>query len=341
MSKAIAVFCFLVTLTLWAENLEIPASKPNVITSIKRIELEGFPGAFNPSILKVPEGFILTFRSTPNLYFEPWLNFIGIVLLNDSFEPISVPQLLNTRSKISTTPSQSEDARIFSYKGRTYLIYNDNVDITYPKTWQRRDMFLSELLFEGGRFTLSAPIKLCYEEKYYSQWWQKNWMPFEWNKTLLLAYTVNPHEILFLNFMGGSCYRCYETWAPLDWEYGTLRGSTPPLLVDDEYLAFFHSGTVLASPLTGGDDLWHYFMGAYTFSKDPPFAITKVTPKPLVADGFYTASGCEKRVIFPGGYALCGNTIYLAYGKDDCEIWIATIDKDALKKELHEINHQN
>jgi predicted GH43/DUF377 family glycosyl hydrolase len=42
-------------------------------------------------------------------------------------------------------------------------------------------------------------------------------------------------------------------------------------------------------------------------------------------------------VVFPGGFAVVGSLIYVAYGKDDREIWIATIDKDALKRSLKTI----
>ena len=80
--------------------------------------------------------------------------------------------------------------------------------------------------------------------------------------------------------------------------------------------------------------LRHYYMGAYTFSPEPPFNIKKITTFPIIADGFYTPSDYDKRVIFPGGFVSDGEHIYIAYGKDDCEIWIATLDKEELKKNL-------
>jgi predicted GH43/DUF377 family glycosyl hydrolase len=75
-------------------------------------------------------------------------------------------------------------------------------------------------------------------------------------------------------------------------------------------------------------------MGACTFSASPPFELTKMTAKPIIGPDFYTASYLEKRVIFPGGFVDAGDLIYIAYGKDDCEIWIATLDKKELKKAL-------
>ncbi len=317
----------------WAwDDRETVVDGKKVITATTRIQLDRFPNAFNPSIFKTEEGLLLLFRYCPDLEHQPSVSQIGIVLLNDRLQPISEPELLPTRAPDSPTPSQSEDARLFSYRGRIFLIYNDGIE-TYG-FYGRRDMFIAELLYEDGHFTLSSPLKLVYGSKHHTQWCQKNWLPFEWNNTLLMIYSINPHEILRPNLYDGSCYFFHETHAPLDWAHGTLRGSSPPQLVDGEYLAFFHSGIVTSSPASRHWDLWHYFMGAYTFSASPPFAITKISPAPLMAEGFYTTSSHPKRVIFPGGFAVMDSTIYLAYGKDDAEIWIATLDKEALIRSL-------
>ena len=198
-------------------------------------------------------------------------------------------------------------------------------------------MFMAELSYDNGHFTLSAPLKLICEEKYQKQLVQKNWVPFEWNKTLLITYAVNPHEVLYPNLINGTCYHCYETAASIDWKWGTLRGSTPPQLVDGEYLAFFHSGIYTSSASSWNADMWHYYMGAYTFSAEPPFNITKMTPEPIIGEAFYTPSNYNKRVIFPGGFVVSDSVIYVAYGKDDSEMWVATLDKEALKKTLKSV----
>ena len=108
-------------------------------------------------------------------------------------------------------------------------------------------------------------------------------------------------------------------------------------MVDGEYLSFFHSGKKMVSDVSLGKELWHYFMGAYTFSCDPPFQITKMVPAPLSAEGFYTPSDCIKRVIFPGGFAVIEPHIYVSYGKDDREMWVATLDKAALMQFLRPV----
>ena len=167
--------------------------------------------------------------------------------------------------------------------------------------------------------------------------WQKNWTPFEWEGALLLGYSLTPHEILYSNLISGECISFASTLLSNhkhSWKWGELRGGTPASLVDGEYLAFFHSSIIGKSAVSNQTEMHHYFMGAYTFSGEPPFQIKKISPSPIIGPNFYTKSQTEKKVIFPGGYVVRDKYFYLAYGKDDCEIWIATIDREKLKKHL-------
>ena len=308
---------------------------PNIVIRTKQIILPECPNAFNPSIIALDnkEGFLLIFRYSPSSS-KHWISYIGVVYLDNDFEPVLKPRLLSLRHVQSKTPSQSEDARIFSFRGRYFLIFNDNVEIENPLTTQRRDLYLTELFGSEDRFSLSSPIKLTYEQKYNAQWWQKNWVPFIRNDDFFLIYSIDPHEILYPSLLNGNCYHLYETKNEINWDWGHLRGGTPAMLVDGEYLTFFHSSIKISSDVSQGKELWHYFMGAYTFSPEPPFTITKISPAPLAKEGFYTSSDCEKRVIFPGGFVVVEPFIYVAYGKDDCEMWIATLDKTALLQSL-------
>ena len=105
-----------------------------IVVSTKQIKLADFTTAHNPSIIDIEEGYLMTFRFCPDPFNQYWLSYIGIVLLDDSFELISEPQLLSTRLKHSKAPSQSEDARIFYYRGRIFVLYNDNLEILNPQT---------------------------------------------------------------------------------------------------------------------------------------------------------------------------------------------------------------
>lgn len=333
MKHFLSLFLASALASLQTTDFEELASEQTLVSSIKQIVFEEFPNSFNPSILLTDQGILMSFRYCPDPYFEPWTSYIGIALLNNALEPVMEPQLLDMRSKQSRVSSHAEDARLFTYRGRTFLIYNDNIEIDLLHYSDRRDMFIAELYWKNEQFFVSAPLKLTHIENYHCLC-QKNWTPFEWNRKLWMAYTVNPHEILSVNLQDGTCYPTYSTEASIDWEYGTLRSGVPPQLVDEEFLSFCHSSLFISSKASEERSLYHYFMGAYTFSKDPPFSIRSITPMPIVSEGFYTPSECIKRVIFPGGFVVMEEKIHVAYGKDDCEIWIATIDKQELKKHL-------
>jgi predicted GH43/DUF377 family glycosyl hydrolase len=316
---------------------ELP--KKQIVLETKRLYFPQFHDAFNPSMIKLDEGYLLVFRHCPNVFWDPWTNEMYAVFLNRDFEPTSEPQLLATYRPSPCVKQQSEDPRIFTHDGKFYIIYNDNIDISRPWFRDRRDMFLAEVKISKNLIWLDTPVKLFYEKRYHSALWQKNWSPFVWNGQLLFSYLMNPHEIIYPNLEDGTCFHCYETESHLPWTLGVPRGSAIPELVDGEYLSFFHAGHQVETAVSQKMPLWHYFMGAYTFSATPPFQITKMTPQPIVGEGFYTHSDhplhyLDKKVILPGSFIVDGDRIYVAYGRDDCEMWIATLDKEALMKEL-------
>lgn len=337
--KKILIFCCAAALfctgsLLEGKYLSCFSDDSSIVKSFKRVYISEYPGSYNPSLMKLNEHYVLTFRYQPDRAYKPWISYIGIALLDASFNVIGKPELLNTRAFDDNTPSQSEDARIFSFDGNLYIVFNDNMDFENPNYWERRDMYLAELNLEDGKFYLGPPLRLIHTEKYRNTLWQKNWSPFEWEGNLLLSYSINPHEVIRPNLIKGSCKSTFTTEKPISWEFGTLRGSTPAQLIDGEYLAFFHSGTTLTSEFSDNLELWHYFMGAYTFSQNPPFELTSISASPINAEGFYTYSHYHKRVVYPGGFVVDGSNIYLALGKDDAEIWIATLDLNELKKTM-------
>lgn len=307
--------------------------KSDMVIATTQIKLKEFPYIWNPSIIKTKEGFLVSFRyCLPHPH--PWISYIGVVMLNDSLEVISKPQLLNTRQKNDLIPSQAEDARLFASNGNIYVLYNDNMEIENPGPGNRRDMYIAKLVFRKSKFHISKPVKLYHPREYNTRRVQKNWVPFDWENNIMFGYLVNPHEIIHPDFSTGECSTIAESPYTSKWNWGERRGGTPAIEVDGDYLSFFHSMCVTGSDASKGVHMYHYYMGAYTFSPNPPFHINAMSRSPIMADGFYTYSTCDKRVIFPGGFAVVGSTIYLAYGKDDNEAWIAIIDKNKLYESL-------
>ena len=119
------------------------------------------------------------------------------------------------------------------------------------------------------------------------------------------------------------------------WPYGALRGGTNAVFLPQHnvYLAFFHSAGHLRT-----NALKTYFMGAYTFSTEPPFSITAISEEPIIGEDFYNKQKhyywSPRRVIFPCGCLADEHFIWVSYGKEDREMWIAKIDKKMLLDSL-------
>eukprot|EP01033_Poteriospumella_lacustris_P011072 gene11072-7877_t len=90
-------------------------------------------------------------------------------------------------------------------------------------------------------------------------------LDFQWNGEFAVARVVS------MASLGHSSYR-----------YGELRGGTNAVDLGDRFLAFFHSTVTLPGCFTKT-----YFMGAYTFSKTPPFRLLEMSSEPVVVPWLY------------------------------------------------------
>ena len=133
------------------------------------------------------------------------------------------------------------------------------------------------------------------------------------------------------------------------WEYGQMRGGTPALLVEGEFLTFFHSRVRLRASA-----FETYFMGALTFSADPPFRLLRQSRVPLLIDGMYEGAWAgtahNDYIVFPMGYFVSDEvagegeggvglaaptpTITLSLGRNDHEGWVAKMRVQDLMQSL-------
>lgn len=321
--------------TLFWGKFDLDTLAQDFVYEKKQIHIPGFSEPFNPSIVKWKDGYLLSFRTLVNAN-RPLHSQIGLVLLNSNFEVISEPQLLNTREKLPLHPSKSEDARLFSINDRIYIIYNDNEE--YHDHGTRR-MYYSELFFDGTTFTVQPECINDFPDEKWERW-EKNWVPFDYDGTMLLAYSILPHKIFLPIFGMGKCEMLASTTSSFFWPWGNgrLYGGTPALKTEEGYLAFFHSSCKLMTQQTGDFVTWHYFMGAYLFDPHPPFAIKKISPQPIISRGLYDNPLLYKRVIYPGGYVMDNHNIWIVYGREDCECWVIRIDKQKLLESLVPVN---
>lgn len=338
--KKVLFACFCLPALLFgldAELIDLEQRAQDFVLETRKIEIPDYPLAFNPGIVRWKGRLLLSFRIIPDRK-NSYNAEIGLVFLDDDFNPTSTPQLLNLRDEFSIAPCRAEDARLISIGERLFIVYDDNIEIKPSKGGFR--VFVSELHYDGEHF-IPDPIEcLCHFEGASPERREKAWIPFEYHGKLLLVYSVQPHLIFYPPLNGsGVCKTVARTQCEIQWQWGELRGGTPAQLIDGQYLSFFHSSIRMPTVHSQGKSIMHYFMGAYTFSSQPPFAITAVSPEPLIGQDFYSGPSFKHywkpiRCIFPCGYFCENGIIWIVYGRDDHECWAVKIDKNKLLQSL-------
>ncbi len=327
---------FLFGFTQLFSYLVLEDLKDNFVLETRKIVLEKYPQAFNPSIIQWKGKYLLSFRviEDPDHSFNSEL---GLVWLNESFKPIGTPQLIEIRDFGSSVPARGEDARLITEGDKLYFIYSDCDDPLISRGGFR--VFISQVDENEGVFTLKKQEKLIYFEGEDPSVREKNWVPFIYQNELYLAYSIVPHIIFKPLFGTNSCETFCKSKSYLHWDWGEIRGGTPAHLVRGEYLAFFHSSKYLVSDLSYNKSIAHYFMGAYTYEKEPPFRLTSISSKPIVGKNFYKGPLYKPywkpiRCVFPCGYVHDDQYIWVAYGRQDHEMWLAKIEIDGLLNSL-------
>lgn len=338
------------------------------IVETKQINIPGYPDAFNPSIVKwngtsvmsfrtgdshaasdinhnkIPShipAFLLSFRKHEENN-KSFTNDIGLIFLDSQFEPISTPQILTIKYNRANILNKQQDPRLITIDNRLFMVYCNM--IADENHTEARRMFIVELTFKSNHFTAGTPVPILQFAGESQGKWQKNWVPFEYDKELLFSYSINTHRVLKPDMQSGDCSTVADSKANFDWEWGALRGGTPALLDDGSYLSFFHSSKEMKSLQTQGKKLQHYFMGGYTFSAKPPFALEKISKKPIIGKKFYNGPSYEGetwkplRVVFPGGLIIEDKYIWVFYGRQDHETWAVKLDKQKFYQSLVKVN---
>jgi predicted GH43/DUF377 family glycosyl hydrolase len=320
--------------SLSIELLDMEFIVKDFILETKKIEFPEYPGAFNPSIIRWQGSLLMSFRvyNPENGSTNPF----ALVRLDDHFNPISVPQIFELPFHNPVLPSKQQDPRLIAVGERLFVAYNNILENVTHREMRR--MFVAELFYDGEKFTASAPECLADFEGKRDTRYEKNWVPFEYHGELLFGYSLLPHRILRPIFGTGSCETVASSLGNIQWDWGMLSGGTQAILDGDHYLAFFHSWKNLPTVQSNGKNIAHYVMGAYTFQAHPPFAITAISPGPIAAKSFYRPPFYKTwkpmRCVFPAGLVIDEDFIWISYGRQDHEIWIAKVDKKALLQSL-------
>ena len=211
------VLCIIAPLFQIEAFIDLEEKIPSYVLETKKIEIPGYPDAFNPSIIRWNNSLLMSFRTggsfqASEIDTTPFLmsfrirnpmsaatNEIGLVLLNENFDPISTPQVLEIPHKNPLYAFRHQDPRLVAVGKRIYVVYSNIIEGSMVPEMRR--VFVAELHFDGDRFFAGNPECLAHYEQANEHRWQKNWVPFDYKGHLLLAYSITPIESLGL-FLG-------------------------------------------------------------------------------------------------------------------------------------------
>lgn len=204
-----------------------------------------------------------------------------------------------------------EDPRLFVFRGELHLAYVESR--FYPKPQPYTCCLKYARL---ARTTLGRSKVLAWHaaEIYQPDFgrndgtsYEKNWSFFDRNGVLHAIYKGEPHIVLELD--GDEVVFAHQSEGGVVWPWGEIRGGTPPVkLPSGEWLTIFHSSL----PGPQAPHWRRYFAAAYTFEDKPPFRITSISHRPLLAGSAADGHAHDPRntdswkpyVVFPGGLVV-------------------------------------
>jgi predicted GH43/DUF377 family glycosyl hydrolase len=226
-----------------------------------------------------------------------------------------------------------EDARLFEHQGQPYVSYTEMTGYQ-PGVDFKCVMKYARLSLRKTRAGEAWRVEETFLPKYGRNDWkskEKNWVFFSVGPRLFCIYGDEP-EHLVLELEGDRVVNEWKSPAPF-WEWGVVRGGTPPaLLADGNFLTVFHSSMPSEKPPT----YVRYFAGAYVFRGQAPFDVLGISLKPLLSaseeDGHKVdpryVEGWKPLVVFPCGLVQNRDSWLLSFGINDWQPAIARICSD-------------
>jgi predicted GH43/DUF377 family glycosyl hydrolase len=224
---------------------------------------------------------------------------------------------------LTTDPfEEAEDPRVIFRNGKFYVSYC---------SWSQRSVYVArQVLAEFDREwkplnSLKVPYGFNdYKGDKYTKVAEKNWVWFRHDETWHFVYQASPHVVVAVEKKPVA----HETKNRLNWNYGDIRGGTPPVRVGDEYFTFFHSS------LPWKRRQKRYYAGAYAFEAKAPFRITRITPLPLLAGSENdTRINHGPLVVFPCGALFENDGWTVTSGvNDEATAWTKIPHVDLLGK---------
>jgi predicted GH43/DUF377 family glycosyl hydrolase len=195
---------------------------------------------------------------------------------------------------------QFEDPRVFMHDGAIHLIFS-----SWRKDWKYVPILRLIKLTEDWKFGEEIPLTFGGNGKGKIQ---KNWQGFSHDGAIHFLYWYDPWQVI--------CGDRVYTGKPLRWDYGEIRGGTPPVKVGDFYYSFTHSRLDVGRA--------RYHIGAVKFEAEAPFRPVAMTMLPLM-----TSTNKEPNLhwapttVFPCGCIFRDGKFIVSMGVNDLACGLA------------------
>ncbi len=214
-----------------------------------------------------------------------------------------------------------------------YLVYEDPI---FHISYSILKKFPNNSIGTTGTFLIKPDWNSGYP--------QKNWIPFIYNDSLLMIQSIQPLRVVKVypqfgsNFNADAVTFSLSHAHDLHWPYGDIRGGTNPIRVGNQFLAIFHTRTILPY-----NKMVTFVCGAYTFSASPPFKLTGISRFPIYIDALYIGPWFGRSydyVVYPTGLISAPeeDLLYLTVGLNDKMGFIAKLTMSTLLQSLRPLN---
>ncbi len=222
-----------------------------------------------------------------------------------------------------------EDPRVLVVKDNIYVFANSGITNNMIG-WKSLDSTIMVIRYNSN-FEWQETNFMDYPD---SNEIEKNWTFFYEEGKFYCLYSMNPWIILQCDKQW-KCKKVYEHDYNLQWDYGTMRGGTTPLLlfpptntvgfndIDFKYFVFFHSRWDY--PVRKYNKPPQYVAGCVSTEDIFPFKPTAISRFPLLKP--LIRSVVDAKVVFPCGCIKNNDKLIISSGSGDCQLRIDTFDK--------------
>ena len=305
----------------------LPGPSLDITSENKELKFPGLLGSYNPSIVSISDdSYLVSIRVSGHGHSKHWQEHVILCETDKDFNPIADYSLLNSSYK--GAHGCPEDARLFSFRGEPWVIFNNDLSTFRNGS---RQMYLSRLTRDHitGQFNTEKVFPIFIDEDRT----EKNWSPMEIDGELYMVCNILPYHILKVDLESGYCSDAQSAEESFQWAFGHPRGGTPFIEIDGQLLTVFHSSKWYR--YLDGLERPIYVMGAYLCEKHGDRKITAYTTIPISAPCFYDEDNPLK-IIFPSGIEKDGDDLVILSGKNDSAILASRIPiqtlLDSMKK---------